>query len=768
MSSKIFFKNIIGKIHQNSFSKTFLCDFSENSKPKRSDSDTESLSESSSASHQRKLKGNEEKKSRKLHHHSRTRSVPLSLGENQVPIEHYPGSEGNKSVYMPSRMWTAKAYEKKTRESPSSKYRSEIPKLLRPTSLLLESRQNFKNEEDNDEREEKESVKPKEKDFYDILAEKYGITNVKRYDLPPERRHWNRYEPEKRRLSSVDKRDESEEKETDKSEDVEKKNASSIKPKKEENLSEKYKTPSEKLAAVLNRLEGRNDSQKSPPAQKISQSGRSSSSMIPKANGKTREEEKLKSEINPGSSREGAEKSKIPKKSGSSYQSNPLNGSREKNKKETNKASPNESTPEKSVLSKYLRHYSLDEGRKSKETKAESEKRERNKIADKEEGTSIVKSKYLTSLERKLDRLKTSSEKKYVDKAIRSLRESSLGPMDVSSENVLIKRAVSLSDCPSYKNSSQDKTQSTVNSVIGMFNKFEKSDCKRRESEQGGGDKSKIPVFRKPEIVVPKIDSSHTTVKTVESIAPSYTRRPSYLGGNDLTVPKTNSPLTFDDSNHFLSPDSESFDSWSICSDLGNPDDVIPKTYARHGDIDDISKESVSDRIRRKSFYTRFNERKKPRRSSLLMSRSYEPEFDTDSMYNRSCSGNSGEPCAKPSYYRSVSTGDERPKLYAEPRPRPFYKSQASEGSATANRRDSCDWSRNPSYLRSGSQSPSSFVSFTLPRNFSTFDSGRNHRSRSVYSPRSVQAERPFSPVRPFSPRPLSPSMAGSNLDLAD
>lgn len=78
-----------------------------------------------------------------------------------------------------------------------------------------------------------------------------------------------------------------------------------------------------------------------------------------------------------------------------------------------------------------------------------------------------------------------------------------------------------------------------------------------------------------------------------------------------------NSLVTTDDSS-FLSPGDDndmSCDSWSVSSDYHHHDltsPVSPNGFVYSGD----EGESVIDRIRRKSFYSRFNEKKKPKRSS--------------------------------------------------------------------------------------------------------------------------------------------------------
>lgn len=86
---------------------------------------------------------------------------------------------------------------------------------------------------------------------------------------------------------------------------------------------------------------------------------------------------------------------------------------------------------------------------------------------------------------------------------------------------------------------------------------------------------------------------------------------------NENSNENRNSLTTTDDSSTFLSPceDNMSCDSWSVSSDchgheLASP--VSPNGYVYSGD----EGESVIDRIRRKSFYCRFNEKKRPRKTS--------------------------------------------------------------------------------------------------------------------------------------------------------
>lgn len=95
-------------------------------------------------------------------------------------------------------------------------------------------------------------------------------------------------------------------------------------------------------------------------------------------------------------------------------------------------------------------------------------------------------------------------------------------------------------------------------------------------------------------------------------------RRNLKLDLNKTVEPNRNSATT-DDSSTVLSPSDDylSCDSWSVCSDLHRANDLqsplSPNGHIYSGD----ENESVIDRIRRKSFYTRFNEKKCTRRPTI-------------------------------------------------------------------------------------------------------------------------------------------------------
>nr|CAD7193604.1 unnamed protein product [Timema douglasi] len=118
----------------------------------------------------------------------------------------------------------------------------------------------------------------------------------------------------------------------------------------------------------------------------------------------------------------------------------------------------------------------------------------KNDLFEKQNSTSNAKSRFFHSLEKKLEKFRSTGDdipsatsgKSRVDKAIRSLRERSLGPRSsdlITTESNLIKRAVSADDCSivpptgnhlsKFNNASNSKLGSKVNSVLGLFRKLE-------------------------------------------------------------------------------------------------------------------------------------------------------------------------------------------------------------------------------------------------------------------------------------------------------
>ncbi|KAF5276288.1 hypothetical protein FQA39_LY06637 [Lamprigera yunnana] len=155
------------------------------------------------------------------------------------------------------------------------------------------------------------------------------------------------------------------------------------------------------------------------------------------------------------------------------------------------------------------------------------------------------------------------------------------------------------------------KFNSTCNSAQSDGNISSNKDVKMRSS--------KLPVtsFRRSL----NLENAHTSSNKSETLP-----HPSNQLGLDLQLPESSSPkstnrnsfATTDDSSLLLSPyeDNISCDSWSVCSDYHTQELTSPISPCSNFYSADEN-ESVSDRIRRKSFYTRFNEKKRPRKTSL-------------------------------------------------------------------------------------------------------------------------------------------------------
>lgn len=104
----------------------------------------------------------------------------------------------------------------------------------------------------------------------------------------------------------------------------------------------------------------------------------------------------------------------------------------------------------------------------------------------------------------------------------------------------------------------------------------------------------------------------------------------------------------FDDcgasSSAFLSPTEEPelyFDNWSVCSEdrrnlMSPPPLAIPRPMSTSNQ--EYDPENMLDRIRRKSFYTRFNEKKPKRVSSIVGPGALKDYYNRDSSVNRSAS----------------------------------------------------------------------------------------------------------------------------------
>lgn len=106
----------------------------------------------------------------------------------------------------------------------------------------------------------------------------------------------------------------------------------------------------------------------------------------------------------------------------------------------------------------------------------------------------------------------------------------------------------------------------------------------------------------------------------------------------------------FDDcgasSSAFLSPTDEPelyFDNWSVCSEdrrilMSPPPLAIPRPMSTSNSNQEYDPENMLDRIRRKSFYTRFNEKKPKRVSSIVGPGALKDYYSRDGSINRSSS----------------------------------------------------------------------------------------------------------------------------------
>lgn len=250
----------------------------------------------------------------------------------------------------------------------------------------------------------------------------------------------------------------------------------------------------------------------------------------------------------------------------------------------------------------------------------------------------LNKNKLLQTLEKKLEKFRgkevEESKKSVVDSAIKRLREQSLprNPPPCT-EGGLIKRAVSVEDLPGGAKP-LPASRKSVTKILGLFNKkSEKSPEKTVKKERPKSllltketpksstnpevsAKSKLPVisFRRSLNLDSKPDTAkdnlHLDLPSIELESP---------GPSGTNTEHRNSLATTDDSSTLLSPTDDylSCDSWSVCSDFHHLNDLhSPQSHNGHLYSGDEG-ESVIDRIRRKSFYTRFNEKKRTRKPSL-------------------------------------------------------------------------------------------------------------------------------------------------------
>ncbi|XP_060529712.1 uncharacterized protein LOC132704063 isoform X2 [Cylas formicarius] len=288
-------------------------------------------------------------------------------------------------------------------------------------------------------------------------------------------------------------------------------------------------------------------------------------------------------------------------------------------------------------------------------------------------------------------------KKSMVESAISRLREQSLPRnLEPCTESGLIKRAVSVEDLPGSKPLQTSKK--SVTKILGLFKKYEEQDKKKEKPEKkskqaknvqsdnnglNGAEKrerprslllDKMKHFQSAAYNGAKsdsvLDASSDTQKTKSKLPVNSFRRSLNLENVSEPVVKSdrqnlmldlkksatttepvagtsnenrNSLTTTDDSSTLLSPTDGymSCDSWSACSDFHHLNDLhSPTSHNGHAPYSGDEGESVIDRIRRKSFYTRFNERKRPTRKPSLQNYKdldlYRPDYGHKHGYGKS------------------------------------------------------------------------------------------------------------------------------------
>ena len=298
----------------------------------------------------------------------------------------------------------------------------------------------------------------------------------------------------------------------------------------------------------------------------------------------------------------------------------------------------------------------------------EEEKGHKNKLLQSIE-KKLEKFRSSSSSVKDSDDSKSKEKKSGVESTIKRLREQSLPRnMEPCTESGLIKRAVSVEDVSNLtSNKPLQASRKSVTKILSLFKKYEEQDKKgdkvvkkkkksadeaviQNKSTENSVNSSQDEAKKKPErprsLLLDKmkqfqsgasvVSDKETKGSKASKLPVNSFRRSLNL---DVEVPKPAKPpelkldlskpsqqvpddnrnsMTTDDSSVLLSPDENaSGDSWSVCSDyhtqeLHSP--VSPNGFSC--DVGDEN-ESVIDRIRRKSFYTRFNEKKRPRKPSL-------------------------------------------------------------------------------------------------------------------------------------------------------
>lgn len=284
-----------------------------------------------------------------------------------------------------------------------------------------------------------------------------------------------------------------------------------------------------------------------------------------------------------------------------------------------------------------------------------------------------------------------------VDKAIKSLRENSVDREkreSMSRESNLIKRAVSLEDCslvpePRSRRSLSLTPQTNLEKKLGCdktdkrFQRRKDEDCKKNnrlslrdktfstkvDREINNSQKRESGTIRPSRRNSPKSVKTNGFVDDKQNYCNGFTQEStSEVFGNssvdvrsrlsriaglkrlEFTRPVPSADSTpsmedskilsadIDDSSSILSPTEDGSDTWSVSSDYTDAKEFYPPLSAE---------ETVSERIRRKSFYSRFNQSKRRKsQASQAGSRSRLPMY-SKSMSSDFVSNNFSKPMRK-------------------------------------------------------------------------------------------------------------------------
>lgn len=242
-------------------------------------------------------------------------------------------------------------------------------------------------------------------------------------------------------------------------------------------------------------------------------------------------------------------------------------------------------------------------------------------------------------------------------------------------ENDSVIKRHSTAEAQNLCNEEKEKMKNKRKALMLDFSKLDSnqhtSGVTKPEVETNDTNSNHIPPLINNNCIYPTSISSSNDINRNGHLNPSYDSLINY--SSDMRSPYDDAAST----STIFSPNSEEhelmFDNWSVCSDdhtYPSPSPSASHRYSR-GSISNInpspllenaSSESIVDRIRRKSFYTRFNE-KKPKRVSTIVgpgaTKEYYSHRERDSSVTRPTSAaavTSSSTITKPPEYKRSYT----------------------------------------------------------------------------------------------------------------